>query len=54
VRTVHDAVLDPDKQLRFAQNVPDCPIVDFDAAHMAMISQPEALAQLLNGIAARP
>jgi pimeloyl-ACP methyl ester carboxylesterase len=54
VRTVHDAILDPDKQLRFAQNVPDCPVVDFDAAHMVMISQPEALAQLLNGIAADP
>ena len=54
VRTVHDAILDPDKQLRFAQNIPDCPVVDFDAAHMAMISQPEALAQLLNGIAADP
>ena len=54
VRTVHDAILDPDKQLRFAQNVSDCPVVDLDAAHMAMISQPEALAQLLNGLAARP
>jgi pimeloyl-ACP methyl ester carboxylesterase len=54
VRTRHDAIVDPDKQLRFAQNVGDCPVVDFDAAHMAMISQPEALAQLLNGIAARP
>ena len=54
VRTVHDAILDPDKQLRFAQNVGDCEVVDIDAAHMAMISQPEALAQILNGIAADP
>jgi pimeloyl-ACP methyl ester carboxylesterase len=52
IRTLHDAIIDADKQLRFAANVGDCPVVDIDAAHMAMISQPEALARILNRIAA--
>jgi len=52
VRTLDDAIIDKDKQLRFAANVGDCAVVDIDAAHMAMISQPEALARILNGIAA--
>ncbi|MET0160936.1 MAG: alpha/beta hydrolase [Acidimicrobiales bacterium] len=54
VRTRHDAIVDPDKQLRFAQNVGDCPVVDLEAAHMAMISQPSELARILNGKAAAP
>ena len=52
VRTLDDAIIDKDKQLRFAVNVGDCQVVDIDAAHMAMISRPEALARILNGIAA--
>ena len=54
VRTLQDAVVSADKQLRFAKNVgPDCQVVDMDAAHMVMISQPKALADILNQIAAR-
>jgi pimeloyl-ACP methyl ester carboxylesterase len=52
VRTLHDAIVAPDKQLRFARNVGDCPVLDLDAAHMAMISRPSELARMLNGIAA--
>ena len=52
MRTLHDAIIDPDKQLRFAANAGAVGVVDLDAAHMCMISQPEALAQILNGIAA--
>jgi pimeloyl-ACP methyl ester carboxylesterase len=52
VRTLQDAVIDPDKQLRFAANVGDCPVVDIDAAHMCMISQPAATATLLDRVAA--
>jgi hypothetical protein len=52
VRTLKDAIVAPDKQLRFARNVGDCPVIDLDAAHMAMISQPSELARVLNGIAA--
>jgi pimeloyl-ACP methyl ester carboxylesterase len=54
VRTLHDAIIDPDKQLRFADNVGECDVVDIDAGHMAMVSQPKALARILNGIAATP
>jgi pimeloyl-ACP methyl ester carboxylesterase len=45
----HDGrpILGPDKQLRFAANVGDCPIVDMAAGHMCMVSQPEALAGIL-------
>ncbi len=47
VRTVGDRILAPDKQLRFAANVGDCPVVDIDAGHMCMVSQPEVLAGIL-------
>ncbi len=52
VRTRHDAIVDPDQQLRYAANVGDCEVVDVDAAHMCMISRPAELARILNGIAA--
>ena len=53
IRTVHDIVVPPDKQLRFARNVgPECRVVDFPSGHMCMVSQPAALASILNGIAA--
>jgi pimeloyl-ACP methyl ester carboxylesterase len=51
VRTVRDAIVSPGKQLRFAGNVGDCDVVDLDAAHMCMISQPAATAAILDGIA---
>jgi pimeloyl-ACP methyl ester carboxylesterase len=54
VRTLHDAIVDAGKQLRFASNVGHCEVVDFNAAHMCMISKPEELASLLNGIASAP
>jgi hypothetical protein len=40
-----------DKQLRFAQNVGDCPVIDLDTGHMCMIGQPSALATILNNVA---
>jgi pimeloyl-ACP methyl ester carboxylesterase len=52
IRTMHDAVVSPDKQLRFAGNVEHCDVVDLDAAHMCMISKPAETAALLNVIAA--
>ena len=53
IRPIHDAIVDPARQLDFAGHVGDCTVVDLDAAHMCMISQPAALAALLDGIAAR-
>jgi hypothetical protein len=39
---------------RFIGNVGEgCEVVELDAGHMCMISQPEALAEILDGIAAR-
>jgi pimeloyl-ACP methyl ester carboxylesterase len=52
VRPLLDAIVDADKQLRFAINVGRCRMIDMDAAHMCMISQPKALARILNDIAA--
>lgn len=53
VRTLHDVPVAPDKQLRFVDNVGgDCAVIDLDAAHMCMISQPAALAAILDKIAA--
>jgi pimeloyl-ACP methyl ester carboxylesterase len=51
VRPLQDAIVAPEEQLRFAGNVEDCPVVDIDAGHMCMISNPGALASLLDGFA---
>jgi pimeloyl-ACP methyl ester carboxylesterase len=51
VRTLQDLIVPPDKQLRFAENVGDCPVEDIDAGHMCMVSQPAALAEILNRVA---
>jgi pimeloyl-ACP methyl ester carboxylesterase len=53
LRTLQDAIVAPDKQLRFAANVGGCEVVDLDAAHMCMISQPAATAALVDRLAAR-
>jgi pimeloyl-ACP methyl ester carboxylesterase len=53
IRPIHDAIVDPARQLDFAGNVGRCEVVDLDAAHMCMISEPEALATLLVEIASR-
>jgi pimeloyl-ACP methyl ester carboxylesterase len=50
IRTLQDAIVAPDKQLRFAANVGDVDILDLDAAHMCMISQPATTAALLNAV----
>jgi pimeloyl-ACP methyl ester carboxylesterase len=52
VRTLQDIIVPAEKQLRFAGNVGDCPVVDLAAGHMCMVSQPGALADLLNAAAA--
>ena len=52
IRTVHDAVVSPEKQLRFAANVEHCDVIDLDAAHMCMIRKPAETPALLNQIAA--
>jgi pimeloyl-ACP methyl ester carboxylesterase len=52
VRTLQDAIIDPEKQLRFVGNVGPCRVLDLDAAHMCMISKPMELAMIVNGIAA--
>ena len=51
VRTLRDAIVSPEKQLRFTGNVGSCRVVDLDAAHMCMISQPAATAAVLDEIA---
>jgi pimeloyl-ACP methyl ester carboxylesterase len=50
IRTQLDIIVPPDKQLRFAENVGDCPVTDLAAGHMCMVSQPAALAAILNGL----
>ena len=52
VRTLQDVIVPAAKQLRFAGNVGNCPVVDVDAGHMCMVSQPAALASLLSAAAA--
>jgi len=51
VRPLRDAIVDPEKQLEFAGNVGNCDVIDMDAGHMCMISQPAELASMLNQIA---
>lgn len=45
--TLQDLIVPAEKQQRFAENVGDCAVVDIDAGHMCMVSQPEELASLL-------
>jgi pimeloyl-ACP methyl ester carboxylesterase len=52
VRTLQDAIVDPEKQAQFANNVGGCDVIDLDAGHMCMISKPIELAHILNDIAA--
>ena len=51
VRTLQDIIVPAEVQLTYAANVGDCPIIDLDAGHMCMISQPESLAAIVNRIA---
>jgi pimeloyl-ACP methyl ester carboxylesterase len=48
IRTIEDLIVEPAKQLRFARNVGDCPVIDLDAGHMCMVGKPTTLARLLN------
>jgi pimeloyl-ACP methyl ester carboxylesterase len=48
VRTLQDAIISPQQQLRFAANVGNCRIADIDAGHMPMIGQPQRLAEILS------
>jgi hypothetical protein len=50
VRTQLDIIVPPVKQLRFAEHVGGCPVIDLDAGHMCMVSQPAALAAILNDL----
>ena len=52
VRTLQDIIVPAAKQSRFADNVGNCPVVDVDAGHMCMVSQPERLAEILDDVAA--
>jgi pimeloyl-ACP methyl ester carboxylesterase len=47
IRTLQDRILPADKQRQCAENVGDCTVVDIDAGHMCMVSQPEQLAEML-------
>jgi pimeloyl-ACP methyl ester carboxylesterase len=51
VRTLQDGIVPPEQQLRYADNVGDCRVVDFDAGHMCMVSRPGDLARILDEIA---
>jgi pimeloyl-ACP methyl ester carboxylesterase len=48
IRTLQDVIVPAAKQLRFAANVGDCPVVDIDSGHMCMVSRPAELAGILN------
>ncbi len=52
ILTTGDAILKPELQRRFIGHVDgDCRVVELDAGHMCMITQPEALADVLNDVA---
>jgi hypothetical protein len=52
VRTMQDIMIAAPKQLRYVDNVGNCPVIDLDAGHMCMISQSGALGGILTEIAA--
>lgn len=49
--TLRDQIIPPERQRRFADNVGDCPVLDLDAGHMCMVSEPAALAGMLSDLA---
>jgi pimeloyl-ACP methyl ester carboxylesterase len=51
IRLLLDAGLAPEVQDTFIANVGDVEVVDLEAAHMAMISRPKELAEILNRLA---
>ena len=51
VRTLNDVIVSAEQQLRYVDNVGNCPVVDVEAGHMCMVSRPDALASIVNGIA---
>jgi pimeloyl-ACP methyl ester carboxylesterase len=49
--TLRDLIIPAEKQRRFAGNVGNCPVLELDAGHMCMVSEPSALAAMLNDLA---
>jgi pimeloyl-ACP methyl ester carboxylesterase len=52
ILTRNDIIVAARQQVAYAATVGDCRVIDFDAGHMCMVSRPEALARILNDIAA--
>jgi pimeloyl-ACP methyl ester carboxylesterase len=50
IRLNDDVIVVPEKQDRFVENLGGCEVLELDAGHMAMISRPRDLAQLLSTI----
>jgi pimeloyl-ACP methyl ester carboxylesterase len=48
IRLLQDAAVSLDVQNRMIDNLGDTQVLDLDAAHMAMISRPQELAELIN------
>ena len=42
IRTMHDIIVPPEKQQRFAGNVGDCTMIDLEFGHMCMVGRPGA------------
>jgi pimeloyl-ACP methyl ester carboxylesterase len=52
IRTMHDIIVPPEKQQRFAGNVGNCTTIDLEFGHMCMVGRPAETAAILNPIAA--
>lgn len=51
IRGMQDIIVPPpEKQSRFARNLGDCTVLDIDAGHMCMMSQPAVLARLFASV----
>lgn len=50
LRTLGDLIVPAERQLRFAANVGVGDVVDLDAGHMCMVSQPEATAAVIESV----
>jgi pimeloyl-ACP methyl ester carboxylesterase len=48
LRTLRDVIVPAEKQLRFAANLDGCEVIDIDAGHMCMVSQPSRTAQAID------
>lgn len=50
LRTLNDLIVPAEKQLRFADNLHHCEVIDIDSGHMCMVSRPDETAAVISQV----